>query len=71
MERAPRKYWPESEWYAEFSRLYADMKLPIHAATGLTLHAADFQSCLCEYDKYCRLLYGEGNRSVRRFVYRP
>ena len=69
MERAPRKYWPESEWYAEFRKLYEAMKLPIHAATGLTLHAADFQSCLCEYDKLCRLLNGEGAHSVRRYVY--
>jgi hypothetical protein len=67
MGRAPRKYWAESAWYPEFSRLYATMKEPIHAATGLTLHAADFQSCLCEYDKYCRLLNGEGTRSVRRY----
>jgi hypothetical protein len=71
MGRTPRKYWLEAEWYAEFSRLYAVMKLPIHNATGLTLHAQDFQSTLCEYDKYCRLLNGEGTRSVRRFVYRP
>jgi hypothetical protein len=69
MGRAPRKYWPESEWYAEFSRLYAAMKLPIQDATGLTLHAQDFQSCLCEFDKYCRLLNGEGTNSVRRYVY--
>jgi len=69
MGRAPRKYWPESEWYAEFRKLYEAMKLPIHAATGLTLHAADFQSCLCEYDKLCRLLNGEGAHSVRRYVY--
>jgi hypothetical protein len=45
------------------------MKLPIHDATGLTLHAADFQSVLCEYDKLCRLLNGEGTHSVRRYVY--
>jgi hypothetical protein len=69
MGRTPRKYWPESEWYAEFSRLYAAMKQPIHDATGLTLHAQDFQSCLCEFDKYCRLLNGEGTNSVRRYVY--
>lgn len=69
MGRAPRKYWPESEWYAEFSRLYAAMKQPIHDATGLNLHAADFQSALCEYDKFCRLLNGEGTRTVRRFVH--
>jgi len=69
MGRAPRKYWPESEWYAEFCRLYAAMKLPIQDATGLSLHAQNFQSVLCEYDKYCRLLNGEGTHSVRRYVY--
>jgi len=74
MGRTPRKYWPaasEPEWYREFSQLYAAMKQPIRNATGLTLHAGDFQSCLCEYDKYCRLLNGEGTNSVRRYVYRP
>jgi hypothetical protein len=69
MGRAPRKYWPESEWYAEFCELYEAMKQPIQTATGLALHAADFQSVLCEYDKMCRLLNGEGTRTVRRFVH--
>lgn len=66
--RTPRKYWDEAEWYAEFSQLYQAMKGPIFCATRLTLHAADFQSCLCEYDKYCRLLNNEGNNTVRRYV---
>jgi len=69
MGRAPRKYWPESEWYAEFSQLFAAMKEPIRNATGLNLDAQNFQSVLCEYDKLCRLLNGEGTNSVRRYVY--
>jgi hypothetical protein len=67
MGRPPRKYWSERAWYAEFIQLYQAMKQPIRNATGLTLHAQDFQSCLCEYDKMCRLLNGEGTRSVRRY----
>lgn len=71
MGRDPRKYWAESEWYAEFRQLYDAIKRPVYDATGIKLHAQDGQSTLCEYDKFCRLLNGEGTRSVRRFVYRP
>lgn len=32
-----------------------------------TFHAQDIQNCLCEYDKYCRVLNNEG-RSKRRYA---
>ena len=68
MGREPRKYWSESEWYAEFRELFETIKGPVLERTGIKLHAQDAQSILCEYDKFCRLLNGEGTRSVRRYT---
>jgi hypothetical protein len=67
MGREPRKYWPETAWYAEFCQLYESTQQPIHEVTGLQLHAQDEQNALCEFDKFCRLKNGEGTRSVRRY----
>lgn len=56
--------WNEREWHRELIRLriHVNAKLP----EGMEpLHAQDLQNCLCEYDKYCRVLFGEGKPRAR------
>lgn len=52
---------PESRWYKELAilqdKLYND---------NWRLHAQDIQNCLCEFDKFMRVLNGTG-RSKRRY----
>jgi hypothetical protein len=74
--RKPRKYWcqqdyerQEALWYPEFLTLYHAVREPIQLATGLNLDAQDVQNCLCEFDKYCRLQQGDGERTVRRYTH--
>jgi 5-hmdU DNA kinase-like protein len=65
--RTPRKYGSESEWLREFNDLYAATTDSIFQTIGVRLHAQDLQNCLCEYDKYRRLLNREGVKGLRRF----
>lgn len=53
---------PKSEWRQRLLGLQMDIK----ARLGLGLHARDVQNCLCEFDKYERVLWNEG-RSKRRY----
>ena len=52
--------WKESEWRAVFADLHKEVE-PLAAAAGLPyITGQDLQNCLCEYDKYQRVLNGEG-----------
>lgn len=48
------------EWHLELLQLrnYVNVRLAKHGMS--TLDAQDMQNCLCEFDKYCRVLLGEG-----------
>lgn len=47
-----KKTWNEKEWLNKVNELQS--MIPID------LHAQDVQNCLCEFDKYERVLHGEG-----------
>ena len=53
---------PSLDWEKDMTEIRA----MVSDGTGLDLHAQDVQSCLCEFDKYERVLWGEG-RSKRRY----
>jgi hypothetical protein len=54
----------EKVWYADMQAL-----LPlVNKATGMDLHAQDVQNCLCEFDKFSRVLFGEG---TPKQMYKP
>lgn len=51
--------WNESIWHAELMTLRTYVNSQLKGVQPL-LHAQDLQNSLCEYDKFCRVLYGEG-----------
>ena len=57
----PKDYkWKEPEWPLSLAALQASID-PLVAKAGMPrLHAQDLQNCLCEFDKYQRVLLGEG-----------
>jgi hypothetical protein len=52
MGRPPATAWKEDVWRRELAALHRSI---IHE-----MHAQDLQNCLCEFDKYQRVLTGEG-----------
>lgn len=50
--------WDEEEWLDELTRLRSEI-LPLIKGQP-PVHGQDLQNCLCEYDKYDRVLFGEG-----------
>lgn len=50
----------EEQFLAELQRLISQIKPHLPKALAIRMEAIDFQNCLCEYDKYCRVLNGEG-----------
>jgi DNA polymerase I len=52
--------WAETEWRAEFDRLWAAVAPDLQRLGLSDLHAQDKQSVLCETDKYLRVQSGEG-----------
>jgi hypothetical protein len=59
--------WNEREWRAALHRLHEAVTPELERAGIENLHAADFQSALCELDKFERVRLGEG-KPRRRFV---
>lgn len=48
--------WKEQVWH----RTLTELRKTVNDQTGKNLHAQDLQNCLCEFDKYERVLHGEG-----------
>ena len=61
--REPGANWKEPEWHGYLMELLALVK-----SNGFDLHAQDLQNCLCEFDKYQRVVLGEG---VPKQLYAP
>lgn len=70
-ERDINAPWKENEWHKTLTILreeIVDKALPVVQLAAKTpkgawihdLHAQDLQNCLCEFDKYCRVLNNEG-----------
>jgi hypothetical protein len=54
------KSWREDVWLVELKLLHEEIGGMVAAADMPPLHAQDLQNCLCEFDKYQRVLLGEG-----------
>jgi len=53
--------WTEKEWYKQLMILYEVINTKIEISRSVEpIHAQDLQNCLCEGDKYVRVLNGEG-----------
>lgn len=50
--------WTEEDWRHSLRRLQEETARPL--GKELQLHAQDLQNCLCEHDKYMRVVLGEG-----------
>lgn len=48
--------WTVTEWQEELAKLLPE----VNKFVKPKLHAQDLQNCLCEFDKYNRVLFGEG-----------
>lgn len=56
--------WNESDWRQAHYKLQTRMAVLLHRSR-IELHGQDLQNCLCEFDKYCRVLHGEGRPKQR------
>lgn len=56
--------WQEDDWRQKLCKLQTATSVHLRRAK-IELHAQDLQNCLCEWDKYCRALYGEGRPKQR------
>jgi hypothetical protein len=56
---------PDAPTPKDWKQRIADLQAAVNGF-GFKLHAQDMQNCLCEYDKYVRVLQGEG-RSKRTY----
>lgn len=52
--------WRVSAFVPELLKLREELKPLIDERIYARLCLQDLQNCLCEYDKYCRVLYGQG-----------
>jgi hypothetical protein len=65
MGRPVRGSWTEDNWRLALSELHKRVQPMIDEHDMPLLHAQDLQNCLCEYDKYCRVLLNEGQPRSR------
>lgn len=56
----PQNPWREADWRSKLSELRETVNAHLAKTLHVTLHAQDLQNCLCEIDKYNRVLFGEG-----------
>jgi hypothetical protein len=54
--------WKEDEWFIELNSLRDRINIELKRSKIPILHGQDMQNCLCEFDKYCRVYYGEAGR---------
>jgi DNA polymerase I len=64
--RPAKTPWAETEWRAEFDRLWASVAPDLQRMGLSDLHAQDRQNILCETGKYLRIKSGEG-RAKRHY----
>ena len=57
--------WREEEWRLALSRLQNELNPELTCSGVGTLHAQDIQNCLCEFDKYERVKWNEGQPRSR------
>lgn len=60
MQRPADTRWPQGVWHSAFAQLYAAISPMVIKAKLPHLSAQDLQNCLCEFDKYQRVLLNEG-----------
>ena len=63
--RPVKQSWKEAEWRRELNNLRQTVNIKLGWNGDKELHGQDLQNCLCEYDKYCRTLFGEGKPKQR------
>lgn len=64
MGREVNHSWKEIHWRSNLEAY----RTILTSKTHMQLHGQDFQNCLCEFDKYCRTLEGQGKPKQK---YRP
>ena len=57
--------WKEKEWLEKLSELNILLEANNRKMTARRLDLQNLQNCLCEFDKYSRVLYGEGKPRSR------
>lgn len=62
--RHPHFHWKEDEWRSIHYKLQTRVNVLLHRHK-INLHGQDLQNCLCEWDKYCRVVSGEGRARQR------
>lgn len=55
--------WPKGMWEATLYEVREDL-----LKRGIKLHGQDLQNCLCEFDKYCRVLLNEEGRPKQKYL---
>ena len=55
-----RSKMKDDEFQEGLSELITNCRESLPVGITRRLEAIDYQNCLCEYDKYCRALHGEG-----------
>jgi alpha-glutamyl/putrescinyl thymine pyrophosphorylase clade 1 len=58
--RLPNTPWTEKEWFRNFGLVKCVTDQLAFDAKMSPVHGQDLQNCLCEFDKYQRVKYGEG-----------
>lgn len=56
----PKDPWGRKNWTTQFSCMMAECGGRLRCDVADRIEAHDYQNVLCEYDKYCRVLFGEG-----------
>ena len=57
------KTWLEGKWYIAAREVWEQC----YGITGIVMDMQDFQNCLCEFDKYCRVKFNESGRPKNRY----
>lgn len=58
--RPVKQPWKAEEWLKQLQALKEQIDPYLERAKMPEMHAQDLQNCLCEFDKWCRVKYGEG-----------
>jgi hypothetical protein len=55
-----KQTWKQDEFLAKLSELVKKLRAQLPSTISQRLEFIDWQNCLCEYDKYDRVLLGQG-----------